>query len=115
MLWGELHMYWVSDTGSAEKEYCKKQLVNLMVPSHLHFCIDSQVMLIKNTDETLMNGRGEVIKFVNPHMWNNPAPLLALLPHACLPTHSPLRPPIRSSHFHLTPTPNCLAWPWDGP
>ena len=96
-LWGELHMYWALDTCSAEKEYCNKQLANLMVPSHLHFCIDSQVMLIMNTDETLMNrNMDKVIKFVNLHMWNNPTPLLALHPPACLPTHLPLHPPV---HF----------------
>ena len=68
---GELHTYWASDTGSAEKEYRDKQLANLMAPSQLQLRIDSQVMLIKNTDETLVNGSmGKVIKFVDPHTWN---------------------------------------------
>lgn len=38
-----------------------------MAPQQLQLRIDSQVMMIKNTDETLVNGSmGKVIDFVNP-------------------------------------------------
>lgn len=68
---GEMHTYWASDTGSADKEYRDKQLSNLMAPPELQLRIDSQVMLIKNTDETLVNGSmGKVVKFVDPATWN---------------------------------------------
>lgn len=70
---GEIHTYWATDTGSAEKQYRDKQLSNLMAPPELQLRIDSQVMLIKNTDETLVNGSmGKVIKFVDPATWNKP-------------------------------------------
>jgi ATP-dependent DNA helicase PIF1 len=70
---GEMHTYWALDTGSADKEYRAKQLSNLMAPPELQLRIDSQVMLIKNTDETLVNGSmGNVVKFVDPATWNKP-------------------------------------------
>lgn len=68
---GEMHTYWAADSGSAEKEYRDKQLSNLMAPPQLQLKIDSQVMLIKNTDETLVNGSmGKVVKFVDPTTYN---------------------------------------------
>lgn len=44
-----------------------KILANFMAPQRLSLRLDAQVMLIKNVDETLVNGTmGRVIKFVDP-------------------------------------------------
>ena len=38
-----------------------------MAPGELDLCVDAQVMLIKNIDDTLVNGSmGRIVKFVNP-------------------------------------------------
>lgn len=45
----------------------EKALANFMAPGELHLCIDSQVMLIKNTDDNLVNGSmGRVVGFCDP-------------------------------------------------
>ncbi|KAG8984659.1 hypothetical protein FRB94_010972 [Tulasnella sp. JGI-2019a] len=45
----------------------EKILANFMAPHELDICVDSQVMLIKNMDETLANGSmGRVIGFCDP-------------------------------------------------
>lgn len=45
----------------------EKMLSNFMAPKHLVLRIDAQVMLIKNVDETLVNGSmGRIIRFVDP-------------------------------------------------
>lgn len=73
-LQGITHTFWAFDTGSGEKAYLEKQLSHLMAPPQLDLRIDSQVMLIKNTDETLVNGSmGKVVDFVDPQKWNKPA------------------------------------------
>ncbi|KAG8887622.1 hypothetical protein FRB98_009290 [Tulasnella sp. 332] len=45
----------------------EKILGNFMAPSELDICVDSQVMLIKNLDETLVNGSmGRIVGFCDP-------------------------------------------------
>jgi ATP-dependent DNA helicase PIF1 len=45
----------------------EKMLANFMAPDSLTLRVDAQVMLIKNVDETLVNGSmGRVIKFCDP-------------------------------------------------
>ncbi|RDA91066.1 hypothetical protein CP533_3048 [Ophiocordyceps camponoti-saundersi (nom. inval.)] len=59
---GQVHRYEAIDAGDpALKE---KLLSNMMAPKSLELKIDSQVMLIKNLDDTLVNGSlGKVIAF----------------------------------------------------
>lgn len=64
----ESHTYRATDGGTiqdpAQRE---KGLANFMAPSSLTLRVDSQVMLIKNMDETLVNGStGKVVRFVDP-------------------------------------------------
>jgi ATP-dependent DNA helicase PIF1 len=48
----------------------EKMLANFMAPQKLALRIDAQVMLIKNHDETLVNGSmGRVIRFVDPAVY----------------------------------------------
>lgn len=45
----------------------QKLLSNLMAPVQLNLRVDAQVMLIKNHDETLVNGSvGKVLRFADP-------------------------------------------------
>jgi ATP-dependent DNA helicase PIF1 len=65
---GETHGYTATDGGilqeSAQRE---KLLSNFMAPKQLQLRINSQVMMIKNTDDTLVNGSmGSVIDFLDP-------------------------------------------------
>ncbi|KIJ55800.1 hypothetical protein M422DRAFT_151421 [Sphaerobolus stellatus SS14] len=64
-LTGERETYYASDGGAAEEGIRNKQLANLMAPPVLQLCIDAQVMLIKNMeDSSLVNGSiGRVIGF----------------------------------------------------
>ena len=49
-----------------DKEQREKQLANFMAPRELKLKINSQVMLIKNMDESLVNGSiGKVVKFAD--------------------------------------------------
>lgn len=49
-------------------------LSNFMAPKNLTLRIDAQVMLIKNTDETLVNGSmGRVLRFVDEAVYGTPA------------------------------------------
>lgn len=59
------------DGGTIQDENQKqKMLANFMAPQRLLLRIDAQVMLIKNVDETLVNGSmGRVIRFVDPAVY----------------------------------------------
>ncbi len=53
---GESKTYYAKDGGSAGGEQRQKLLDNFMAQQVLHLTIGAQVMLIKNIDETLVNG-----------------------------------------------------------
>jgi ATP-dependent DNA helicase PIF1 len=67
-LQGKVEIFDAIDGGSiTDGEQRAKLLSNCMAPARLELRIDAQVMLIKNTDETLVNGSmGKVIQFVDP-------------------------------------------------
>ena len=49
----------------------KRLLDNMMAPAILDLRVDAQVMLIKNHDETLVNGSlGRVLRFVDPAIYS---------------------------------------------
>lgn len=51
-------------------EQRQKMLTNFMAPQLLVLRVDAQVMLIKNVDETLVNGSmGRVVRFVDPAVY----------------------------------------------
>ncbi|RDA83090.1 hypothetical protein CP532_3086 [Ophiocordyceps camponoti-leonardi (nom. inval.)] len=59
---GQVHRYEAIDAGDPQLK--DKLLSNMMAPKSLELKIDSQVMLIKNLDDTLVNGSlGKVIAF----------------------------------------------------
>ncbi|PFH63232.1 hypothetical protein XA68_15866 [Ophiocordyceps unilateralis] len=59
---GPVHRYESSDSG--DQAVKDKLLMNMMAPKSLDLKIDAQVMLIKNLDDTLVNGSlGKVIAF----------------------------------------------------
>ena len=60
--------YYANDGGTiTDPDLRAKLLSNMMAPALLQLKISSQVMLIKNTDETLVNGSmGQVIGFFEP-------------------------------------------------
>lgn len=61
---GDGWTYLASDSGSVEPVQRAKLLANFMATSSLELRVDAQVMLIKNMDETLVNGSmGKVIGF----------------------------------------------------
>src|SRR5258705_9040761 len=70
---GELKKFEACDGGSVtEKDQRDKLLASMMVPATLHLKANSQVMLIKNTDETLVNGSmGVVIDFMDVVAYNS--------------------------------------------
>ena len=64
---GENRTYTATDNGTANPEYRQKLLENLMAPERLTLATDAQVMLIKNVDDTLVNGSmGKVVRFAEP-------------------------------------------------
>lgn len=65
----ESHTYTANDGGTVtDLKQREKMLANFMAPSKLTLKLDSQVMLIKNMDETLVNGSiGRVIRFMDPN------------------------------------------------
>jgi ATP-dependent DNA helicase PIF1 len=66
-LTGQSKPFFAKDSGSAPEESRKKMLDNFMAPETLLLTIGAQVMLIKNVDETLVNGSmGIVQRFVDP-------------------------------------------------
>jgi ATP-dependent DNA helicase PIF1 len=61
---GESKTYYAKDGGLAVGEQRQKLLDNFMAQEVLHLAVGAQVMLIKNIDETLVNGSmGIVIAF----------------------------------------------------
>lgn len=64
----EHHTYNASDGGSIkDPKQREKILANFMAPVTLTLKVDAQVMLIKNMDETLVNGSiGRVVRFMDP-------------------------------------------------
>lgn len=68
---GESKTYHANDGGSAIGEQRQKLLDNFMAQQVLHLTIGAQVMLIKNIDETLVNGSmGIVVEFKEPFMYD---------------------------------------------
>ena len=67
-LTGEAHEYPASDGGTIQDAKQRTtMLANFLAPETLVLRLNSQVMLIKNTDETLVNGSmGHVIGFYDP-------------------------------------------------
>ena len=67
-LTGEVRTYVSSDGGSIRDDNQReKMLSNFMAPKTLELKLDAQVMLIKNVDETLVNGSmGKVVGFADP-------------------------------------------------
>lgn len=59
------------DGGSISDENQKqKMLANFMAPQLLQLRVDAQVMLIKNVDDTLVNGStGRIVRFVDPAVY----------------------------------------------
>ena len=68
---GKEQIYTAYDGGSiAEPSQREKMLSNMMAPKKLVLKEGAQVMLIKNLDDTLVNGTmGKILRFVDP---NNP-------------------------------------------
>lgn len=62
-------MYYSTDGGSIlDKNQRDKMLANFMAPSTLSLRVNAQVMLIKNMDETLVNGSmGKILRFADPN------------------------------------------------
>jgi ATP-dependent DNA helicase PIF1 len=64
---GESKTYHASDGGLATGDHRQKLLDNFMAQQVLHLTVGAQVMLIKNIDETLVNGSmGIVVAFQDP-------------------------------------------------
>src|SRR6266404_5802853 len=66
-LCGESKTFYAKDGGSTGDEQRQKLLDNFLAQQVLHLTIGAQVMLIKNIDETLVNGSmGIVVAFESP-------------------------------------------------
>ncbi|KAG8958986.1 hypothetical protein FRC05_008254 [Tulasnella sp. 425] len=65
---GQIRVFSASDGGQlADAQQREKVLGNFMAPTKLELKVGAQVMLIKNTDEDLVNGSvGRVIGFCDP-------------------------------------------------
>lgn len=72
-LQGEVKTFEAKDTGTVtEKQYRDKLLANCMAVECLTLKKGAQVMLIKNIDETLVNGSlGKIIGFMSEQMFDN--------------------------------------------
>ena len=61
---GATHPFEATDTGVVDPLFREKLLANMMVPKHLDLKTGAQVMLIKNIDDTLVNGTiGKILDF----------------------------------------------------
>ena len=68
---GESKTYHAQDGGTASSEQRQKLLDNFMAQQVLHLTVGAQVMLIKNIDETLVNGSmGIVVAFKEPVVYD---------------------------------------------
>ena len=68
---GESKTYYAKDGGIATGEQRQKLLDNFMAQQALHLTVGAQVMLIKNIDETLVNGSmGIVVAFKEPNVYD---------------------------------------------
>jgi ATP-dependent DNA helicase PIF1 len=68
---GESQVFTASDKGTAEKQFRDKLLSSCMAPAKIELKVNSQVMLIKNMDDTLVNGSlGRVVGFMNEKTWD---------------------------------------------
>jgi ATP-dependent DNA helicase PIF1 len=68
---GESKTYYAKDGGLASGEQRQKLLDNFMAQQVLHVTVGAQVMLIKNIDETLVNGSmGIVVEFREPSVYD---------------------------------------------
>lgn len=72
-LHGEIHTYQAKDGGTITNvEQRTKMLSNCMAPMEINLKKGSQVMLIKNIDDTLVNGSlGRVLGFMNETQFDN--------------------------------------------
>lgn len=63
------HTYTAHDGGTIkDPNQREKMLANFMAPGLLRLRVDAQVMLIKNIDDTLVNGSmGKVVRFMDPN------------------------------------------------
>lgn len=63
--------YVATDAGTiSDSTQREKMLSNFMAPKELTLRVGAQVMLIKNMDESLVNGSmGKVLRFVNPSLY----------------------------------------------
>lgn len=70
---GPIHLYRAKDGGQIQDMAQREKLLsNLLAPVDLKLRLDAQVMLIKNTDETLVNGSvGKVVDFVDEGTWRS--------------------------------------------
>ena len=64
---GDVMVFKSLDGGTLQdKEQRERQLANFMAPRELKLKLNSQVMLIKNMDESLVNGSiGKVVRFAD--------------------------------------------------
>lgn len=64
------HVFPATDGGAiVDLNQREKMLANFMAPSMLALRVDAQVMLIKNMDDSLVNGSmGKVVRFVDPNV-----------------------------------------------
>lgn len=66
----ERHTYVATDGPAESNAMRDKLLENFMAVPELSLCVHSQVMLIKNLDESLVNGSmGRVVGFVHKHLY----------------------------------------------
>jgi len=69
---GQPFVFNAADGGSVTGDFREKLLSNMMAPSTITLKKGAQVMLIKNYDETLVNGSlGKVIGFMSPVEFNS--------------------------------------------
>ncbi len=67
---GESKTYHAKDGGSASGEQRHKLLDNFMAQHVLHLTVGAQVMLIKNIDETLVNGSMGIVVAFKEHLFD---------------------------------------------